>query len=44
LEATAAAGQYGHTEGDVGRLFRLGDDLGDSGGGAVGNGELFHGG
>jgi hypothetical protein len=42
LETAAAAGQDGDAKCGGGGRFRLGDDLGDAGGGAVGDGELFH--
>ena len=42
LETTAPPGQHGNAKGGFGGLLRLGDDLGNPGGGTIGNGELFH--
>ena len=42
LETAASARQHGDAKRGVGGLLRLGDDLGDPGGGSIGNGELFH--
>ena len=42
LKAAASPCENRDTQGGVSGRFRRGDDLGDTGGGAVGNGELFH--
>ena len=42
LESAATARQHGDAQSGFGNRVRRGDDLGDTGGGAFGNGKLFH--